>query len=97
MAAQRPGLAVIDVNLNGKMAYDLIDRLCDEGVLVVVVSGYATLPRLTDKAVVVLQKPVDAPDLIAGLRQACERRRRPQSALRFDGNPDSATWASPVH
>jgi hypothetical protein len=25
---------------------------------------------LTDKAVVILQKPFDAPDLIAGLRQA---------------------------
>ena len=70
MGAQRPDLAVIDLNLNGKMAYDLINRLCDEGVRVVVMSGYVGLPRLTDKAVVVLQKPIDAPDLIAGLRQA---------------------------
>jgi CheY-like chemotaxis protein len=70
MAAQRPDLAVIDLNLNGKMAYDLINRLCDEGIRVVVVSGYVGLPRLTDKAVVVLQKPIGAPDLIAGLRQA---------------------------
>ena len=69
VAAQRPELAVIDVNLNGKMAYDLINRLCDEGVRVVVVSGYADLPRLNDKAVLVLQKPVDTPVLIAGLHQ----------------------------
>jgi hypothetical protein len=48
----------------------LINRLCDEGVRVVVMSGYVGLPRLTDKAVVVLQKPIDARDLIAGLRQA---------------------------
>jgi CheY-like chemotaxis protein len=70
VAAQRPELAVIDVNLKGEMAYDLIDRLCDEGIGVVVVTGYAGLPRLTGKAVVILQKPFDAPDLIAGLRQA---------------------------
>ena len=70
VAAQRPELAVIDVNLKGETAYDLIDRLCDEGVRVVVVSGYAGLPRLTDKAAVILQKPIDAPDLIAGLHQA---------------------------
>ena len=49
---------MIDLNLNGKTAYDLINRLCDEGIRVVVVSGYVGLPRLTDKAVVVLQKPI---------------------------------------
>jgi DNA-binding response OmpR family regulator len=70
VAAQRPELAVIDINLKGEMAYDLINRLCDDGVPVVVVSGYAGLPRLTDRAVVILPKPFNAPDLIAGLRQA---------------------------
>jgi DNA-binding NtrC family response regulator len=87
VAAQRPELAVIDVNLKGETAHDLIDRLCDEGVGVVVVSGYAGLPRLTDKAAVILQKPIDAPDLIAGLRQAVSgvaardpHRRQPRSA-----------------
>lgn len=70
VAQQRPELAVIDVKLKGEMAYDLINRLCEEGVRVVVVSGYADIPRLTGKAVVILQKPIDAPDLIAGLCQA---------------------------
>ena len=69
VAAQRPDLAVVDVKLKGEMAYDLINQLHHEGVRVVVVSGYANLPSLTDKTMIVLQKPVDEPDLIAGLRQ----------------------------
>ena len=66
---QKPDLAVVDINLKGEMAYALIDQLHDQGVRVVVVSGYAVLPRLTDKVAAVLQKPFNAPELLTVLRR----------------------------
>jgi DNA-binding response OmpR family regulator len=66
---QKPDLAVVDINLKGEMAYDLIDQLHDQGVPVVVVSGYALLPRLTEKVAAVLQKPFNGPELLEALRR----------------------------
>ena len=70
---QKPGVAVVDINLKGEMAYDLIDRLCDQGVHIVVASGYAILPQLTGKVAAVLQKPFNVPELLAALRRAPSR------------------------
>jgi DNA-binding response OmpR family regulator len=68
---QKPDLAVVDINLKGgEMAYDLIDRLRDQGVRIVVVSGYAMLPGLAGKAAAVLQKPFNGPELLRALRCA---------------------------
>jgi DNA-binding response OmpR family regulator len=67
---RKPELAVVDINLKGEMAYSLIDELHDRGVRVVVISGYAVLPRLSAKVAVVLQKPFNAPELLASLRRA---------------------------
>jgi CheY-like chemotaxis protein len=67
---QKTNLAVVDINLKGEMAYGLIDHLHDQGVRIVVVSGYAVLPRLTEKVVAVLQKPFNGPQLLAALRRA---------------------------
>jgi DNA-binding response OmpR family regulator len=67
---QKPGVAVVDINLKGEMAYDLIDQLRDQGVYIVVASGYAILPQLTGKVAAVLQKPFNAPELLAALRRA---------------------------
>ena len=64
---QKPDLAVVDINLKGEMAYALIDQLHDQGVRVVVMSGYAVLPRLTDKVAAVLQKPFNGPELLSVL------------------------------
>jgi DNA-binding response OmpR family regulator len=66
----KPELAVVDINLKGEMAYDLIDQLHDQGVRIVVASGYAVLPRLTEKVAAVLQKPFNGPELLAALRRA---------------------------
>ena len=66
----KPELAVVDVNLQGEMAYSLIDDLQDLGVRVVAISGYAVLPRLTAKVAAVLQKPFNGPALLASLRRA---------------------------
>jgi DNA-binding response OmpR family regulator len=67
---QKPELAVVDINLNGEMAYSLIECLHERGVRVVVISGYAVLPRLTAKVAAILQKPFNAPELLASLRRA---------------------------
>ena len=69
-AAQMPALALIDINLKGEMAYSLIDHLHDEGIPIIVVSGYAVLGSLTEKAVAILQKPYEASELIAALHGA---------------------------
>jgi DNA-binding response OmpR family regulator len=69
-AAQLPQVAVVDVNLKGEMAYGLINRLHEGGVPAIVVSGYAVLPRCTEKAAVILQKPFNGPGLVAALRHA---------------------------
>jgi CheY-like chemotaxis protein len=63
-------LAVVDINLKGEMAYGLIDQLHALGVRVVVVSGYAVLPRSTEKVAAVLQKPFNGPELLSALRRA---------------------------
>jgi len=63
-----PLVAVVDVNLKGEMAGGLIEELHDQGVSVVVVSGYAVPPISADKAAAILQKPIDQAQLIAALR-----------------------------
>ena len=62
-------VAVVDINLKGEMSYDLIVRLSDRGVRVVVVSGYVTPGASIPSAAAVLQKPLSTVELIATLRQ----------------------------
>jgi CheY-like chemotaxis protein len=65
----RPAVALVDLNLRGgERAYDLIDRLHDRGIPVIVTSGYEVLPRPPGKAVAVLQKPFGEAQLLALLR-----------------------------
>ena len=66
-AAQMPEVALIDINLKGEMAYGLIDHLHDKDIPIIVVSGYAVLASLTEKAAAILQKPYEASELIAAL------------------------------
>ena len=69
ISERMPDVALVDLNLRGgEMAYGLIDRLHDQGVRVVVTSGYAEIPLAPGKAAAFLQKPVSAALLIASLR-----------------------------
>jgi DNA-binding NtrC family response regulator len=69
LSEHAPDVAIVDVSLRGgERANTLIDRLHDQGVPVVVISGYAELPEVLGKAVVVLQKPVNEAQLLASLR-----------------------------
>jgi CheY-like chemotaxis protein len=68
VAEQAPDVALIDFNLRGgERAGSLIDRLHDQGVRVVVTSGYAVLPLTPGKAAAVLQKPISEVQLLAAL------------------------------
>ena len=69
IAEHAPRLALVDVNLKREMATGLIEELHDQGVSVVVVSGYAFPPIPTDKFAVLLQKPFSGTELLAALRR----------------------------
>lgn len=74
IAAHRPDLAVLDINLgNGETSFDLAEELADLGVPVVFLSGYSahtvtTPPRLADAPR--LTKPINEKELIAAVRSA---------------------------
>jgi DNA-binding NtrC family response regulator len=64
-----PDVALVDVNLRGgEQAYGLIDQLHDQGVRVIVTSGYVDLPLPSQKVAAILQKPVSEELLLATLR-----------------------------
>ena len=60
-----PDAAIVDINLRaGERAYGLIDQLLDKGVRVVVTSGYSNLSNIPAKVAGILQKPVEAAQLL---------------------------------
>ncbi len=70
-----PDAALVDFNLRGgERADSLIDRLQDQGVPVIVTSGYAVLPLAPGKVAAILQKPIDEAQLIAALRPVTARK-----------------------
>jgi DNA-binding response OmpR family regulator len=64
VAMEMPKVALIDVNLKQEMACDLIDDLHEQGVHVVVASGYAAPPIAKEKIAACLQKPFSGAELI---------------------------------
>jgi DNA-binding response OmpR family regulator len=64
---QTPELAVVDINLKGEKAYDLIEWLSQRHVRVIVATGYAVTTDAVDKAAATLQKPFSGPELRAAL------------------------------
>jgi YesN/AraC family two-component response regulator len=69
LSEHTPDVAIVDVSLRGgERAFDLIDLLHDQGVRVIVISGYAELPPASLKVMAFLQKPVTEAELLATLR-----------------------------
>ena len=64
-AAQRPELAIVDINLKQETSYGLIDELHEQGVQIIVISGYAAPSVSTDNVAATLQKPFSGSELIA--------------------------------
>jgi len=65
-----PDVAIVDINLrDGELSYELIDRLLDRGIRIVVLTGYADLSLRQGKVAAILHKPVREEVLIASLRE----------------------------
>jgi DNA-binding NtrC family response regulator len=64
-AAQNPRLAVVDINLKQETSCGLIDELHQQGVQVIVISGYAAPAVSKDRVAAFLQKPFSGTELIA--------------------------------
>jgi DNA-binding NtrC family response regulator len=74
-AEQRPDAAFVDFNLrDGEMANRLIDWLHEQGVHVVVITGYAVLPTAPRHPVEILQKPLSEAALLGSLRLVLARK-----------------------
>jgi DNA-binding NtrC family response regulator len=64
-----PDLALVDFHLrDGELANGLIDRLHDQGIDVVVITGYEVLPVPPKNVAAILQKPVSKELLLATVR-----------------------------
>jgi len=76
-AKNAPRLAIVDVNLKGEMAYALMDWLHARGIQVLVISGYADLPRSLGQFAAILHKPFTATALLTTLRRINQRHATP--------------------
>ena len=66
---RRPDVAIVDINLrHGERSYGLIDWLYEQGIRVVVMTGYSDAGVPQGKAAVILQKPIREAVLLASLR-----------------------------
>ena len=78
---EKPELALVDLNLHGEMAFDLVDWLLHRGLRVVVTSGLAVLPGFARQDVAFLQKPFGTDELMMAMRQVLGKK------MRDDANP----------
>ena len=70
-------MALVGINLRGgELAYDLIDQLHDQGIRIVVLTGYADVPLKQGKVAAVLQKPVRERICCSGVYAQYGRVRR---------------------
>jgi len=76
LASERPGAAVLDLNLGGENSLRVADELSARGIPFIVATGYGAggLPPHHDE-VLVLPKPYDPADLTAALGRLCQAPR----------------------
>jgi DNA-binding NtrC family response regulator len=76
IAEDAPDVGIIDINLrDGERSNDLIDRLHELCIPVLVVTGYSTVSLPPGKAEAILTKPVGAETLLAILRPILNRQK----------------------
>ena len=76
VAEHRPDVAIVDVNLrDGEQANSLIDRLYEQRIPVVVMTGYTAISLPPGKVETILQKPVNVETFLAILRPIIARQR----------------------
>ena len=66
LVERSPELAIVDIHLKGEKSFNLIDRLHEEGIPVLAMSGLAAHTTVAG-ASAVLQKPFGGSDLLAAL------------------------------
>lgn len=68
IAECKPDVAIVDINLrDGERANPLLDRLEEEGIPVVVITGYTAVSLPPGKVEAILQKPVSVERFLAAL------------------------------
>lgn len=78
-AERTPDVAIVDINLRrGERSYGLIDQLRNQGIRVVVMTGYADASVAPGRAEAILQKPVREDRLFASLRPGNPDRKDSQ-------------------
>jgi len=71
VSERTPDVALVDIHLrDGELSYCLINRLHDQGIRVVVITGYADVSPAVGKVAAILQKPMREDVLLASIRPA---------------------------
>jgi CheY-like chemotaxis protein len=72
ISERAPDAALVDISLrSGELSYDLIDQLHDQGIHVIVITGYRHVSFKQGKVAAVLQKPVSGEVILTNLRRLC--------------------------
>lgn len=67
-------IALVDLNLRDDFADALVERLADKGIPYVIVTAYEALPTSAYyRAAAVLQKPVDAGEIVSAVERFAKR------------------------
>jgi DNA-binding NtrC family response regulator len=74
IADRKPDVAIIDINLrDGEQANPLLDRLQEQDIPVIVITGYTSVSLPPGKVEAILQKPVGVEQFLAILRPIVAR------------------------
>jgi len=74
IADRKPDVAIIDINLrDGEQANPLLDRLQEQDIPVIVITGYTSVSLPPGKVEAILQKPVSVEQFLAILRPIVAR------------------------
>jgi DNA-binding NtrC family response regulator len=69
VSERTPDVALVDIHLrDGELSYCLINRLHDQGIRVVVITGYPDVSPAAGKIAAFLQKPIREDVLLASIR-----------------------------
>ena len=69
VSERTPDVALVDINLrDGEQSYCLINQLHDQGIRIVVISGYADVSPAVGKIAAIVQKPIREDVLLASIR-----------------------------
>jgi CheY-like chemotaxis protein len=77
-----PDIAIVDINLrHGETSSNLIDRLLEKHVSVIIVTGYAAVSVPPRNVEAILEKPVSKEQLLQKLRPVVARRMGRRAGL----------------